>query len=136
VSVSPAPAAIYPFHVGEDGPTGWDMGWTLEDGKTTMYGPYPCMEGCNGEGAVEQPDPITALQEAEDAYLEACPGSAEEPTATSGLLCIYVRDNEGTIQSPFGIAEHSEEANEFGVTVPFQFNADNTYIRGSWAVAG
>ncbi len=134
VRVSPAPTAIYPQVVGE-APESWNIGWVLEDGAQTLYGPYPCVAGC--EGAIQdQEDPFKALDEAEEAYEEVCPGSAEEPKADSGFLCIYVGDAAGSRNEPTDLEPLSEAANEFGVTLSYRFTTDESYVRGSWAAAG
>ena len=95
------------------------------------------------------PGPITsfeAAEEAEEAWEDACPGSAETPEATSGVLCIYVKSTEGEIRQPGSDSEDTETANESGITVPFYFvgakglnsgEGDNVAIQyGSWAVIG
>jgi hypothetical protein len=133
VRVSPAPVVIYPQKwIGT-----YSLGWEVEDGKKTLVGPYPCIAGCGGEGAAEQADPNVAYGESQAAYLQACPGTAAEPKATAGVLCIYVKDKQGTFSPPFTITEAIlESAHEFGVTLPFEIEADKSYTRGSWAVAG
>lgn len=133
VRVSPAPTAIYASDVAE-----FDVGYQLKDGSVVLYGPYPCVEGCEGS-IFEQEDVFGALQESEDAFLAACSGSASEPKAASGFLCIYRKDFDGGATSPApgdSVSAKSEAAHTFGVTVPFEFNAGGGYIRGSWAVAG
>jgi Collagen triple helix repeat (20 copies) len=134
VRVSPAPTALLEDELGET----WRLGYQLKDGTTTLYGPYPCIEGCGGEGAGEQEDPEAALTESAEAFEEVCEGDADEPKADSGFLCIYTRDGAGTRSGPLGgLAQaKAEAANEFGVTVPWAMEAPNAYQRGSWAVAG
>jgi Collagen triple helix repeat (20 copies) len=137
VRVSPAPVAVYPFKLAGI----YSLGYEVEDGKKTLVGPYPCISGCAGEGATEQePEktPVEGLEEAQAAYLEACPGTAAEPEATAGVLCIYVKDRQGVLADPVSTftGSLSESAHEFGVTLAFEINAPDTYTRGSWAVAG
>jgi hypothetical protein len=124
--------AIY----GEETVEPYTLGYQLEDEKTTIYGPYPCISGCAGEGITEQPEPEEAFQEAQEAYEEVCPGSAEAPEADAGFLCIYSRDKGGAVSEPVTAPTLSEAANEFGVTVPFGTTGNNSYIRGSWTVTG
>lgn len=132
VRVSPAPTALFEVVVGEN----WRIGYKLEDGDMTIFGPYPCMEGCAGQGILEQPNPETALDESEAAYLAKCTGNVDEPKATAGFLCIYPGKSAGSFVEPTGSESLSEAANEFGVILTYKTLANNTYVRGSWAVAG
>jgi hypothetical protein len=134
VRVSPAPTAVYPFKLAAT----YSLGYELEDGKKTLVGPYPCISGCAGEGAAEQADPTAAFEEAQSAYLQACPGTAAEPEATAGVLCIYVKDKQGGPADPVSTLTEplSESAHEFGVTLAFELGSEDSYARGSWAVVG
>lgn len=134
VQVSPAPTAVYESNVAEI-----PVGVVLEDGKTSLYGPYTCIEGCT-TAIADQPDPIAAIIEDEEALRGICPGTADEPKAVAGYLCIYLGETVGSKSDPsgtsVGVNAKSEKANPFGVTVLFEFTGDKSYLRGSWAVAG
>jgi hypothetical protein len=138
VRVSPAPSAVFgaKFSI-------FQVGFKLEDGQKTLIGPYPCLQAeCEnpgtGEGALEQAEPEAALLESEAAYKQACPGSATEPEAAAGFLCIYKSGQGGGFsETPTsGDTTLLEAATEFGVTLPYRISAENSYARGSWAVAG
>lgn len=89
---------------------GVNVGVELKDGEIAFY-----------EGG--EPGP----------YEAACPGSAAEPKATKGFLCIYPGAKEGTVSSPVEKASLAEAANEFGLVVPFQPVDATASWRGSWA---
>jgi Collagen triple helix repeat (20 copies) len=137
VRVSPAPTAI-----GQAAFAGHTLGYQLKDGDTDFYGPYPCVQGCGGQGIFEQADPSLALEEAEAAYREVCPGSFGEPEAKSGFLCIYTGPQQSsTPPAPYSeaLSAEAEAAHEFGVTVPYRVDAGTSgsgFVRGSWAVTG
>jgi hypothetical protein len=117
--VSPAPIALVPQKVDP-----LTFGFQLEDGSASIFGPHP------GGG-----DTLAEAEENEDAYLEACPGSFDQPEAAPGFLCIYEGTREGTISNvPANLGPKDEAANEFGIVIPFQMGADNSAVRGSWAV--
>ena len=61
---------------------------------------------------------------------EDCPGSAEEPAADPGNLCIYVDPNFSV--GGFGVVEPQLES-PYGTTVSVNFNAF-TIIQATWAV--
>lgn len=128
VRVSPAPTAIGDRQVG-----GFTVGYQLEDGAVEIYGPYASIQEIFG-----LEDPLTGLEEAEAAYREVCPGSADEPEAEPGFLCTYTKSSFA-IAGPSSetLAGRSEAAHEFGVTVLYETSQDDPgWARGSWAVAG
>lgn len=137
VRVSPAPTAIGNFEF-----AAFTIGYQFKNGAIGLYGPYPCLEGCEGHGLLEQGEMeeiLSAAEEAEDAYREVCPGDANNPKAKSGFLCIYRLSSNGnwsSADSSSAAAAKSEVAHEFGVTVPFQFSSADAFVRGSWAVTG
>lgn len=134
IRVFPAPTAVFESEFGEN----WRVGFELEDGEVTLVGPYPCMspEDCGEEAVLAQENPELALDEAEAAFLQVCPGDAEEPKATTKFLCMFIKEQKGGFLEPFGLGSMSEAANEFGVTITYKVSGDNTYARGSWAVTG
>jgi hypothetical protein len=71
--------------------------------------------------------------------VEACPGAFENPEAAiAGVLCVYPGLEVGFLRAPSETANQSwlEGGNEFGVSLPFNIQEENTSIRGSWAVRG
>jgi len=132
VRVSPSPTAILAVKFG---PTA--LGYELKNESLVLYGPYPCIEGCEGS-VFEQENPEAALIESAEAFAAACPGNVGEPKAAAGFLCIYRKDQVNQIAIAPGTppASKAEAAHTFGVTVPLEFSAEGGYARGSWAVAG
>lgn len=67
----------------------------------------------------------------EEAWEAACPGTAAEPTAASGFLCIYNDPDtyDEATPAPFNYLEWIEAANTFGVVFPL-----GGIAKGSWAV--
>jgi hypothetical protein len=141
VEVSPAPTTLY--GVSEFGIT---LGFELQnpgEGQFTFETPESSVSifGTTPSGGFPSPE---ELQEAEDAYEEACPGSFEEPEATSGFLCIYSSPTEGKVIGPGFSTTNTEAPHEFGITLPFEFQEamgkgphEHVAIqRGSWAVTG
>lgn len=130
---TPAPKALV-----EDDLAGERIGYELKNGETVIFGPFPCVEG--GPNCIaSQPNPIQAIEEDSDAFLAVCGGTAAAPAADPGFLCIYKKDSVGVSSPPAPgtpPAAKSEAANEFGVTVPYEFGAAGGYVRGSWAVTG
>ncbi|HET9153364.1 MAG TPA: hypothetical protein VFN85_04545 [Solirubrobacterales bacterium] len=115
--VSPVPVAVYQLFE--------TLGVELNDGEAIPYGPFP---------APSEPEEREADEEA---FEEACPGSASEPEAAPGILCIYEDEaaREGFPGRPgfFPPSSIYEAANEFGMVVPFKLGSE-TSARGSWAV--
>lgn len=127
VRVTPAPVTLYPLPFK---PGGFTVANKLEDGGSSQY---EWTEVGDAEGG-------------EEAYKEACPGSFETPEAEPGFLCIYPNVNlsgdEGFLNIPAGMGSLVEDANEFGITMPFHYSgsgtgevAESAILRGSWAVA-
>jgi hypothetical protein len=115
IRVSPPPIALYEANFGET------IGVELEN-----------------EGA--SPYELTGtLEEAHQAFVKACPGSAANPEATPGFLCIYVDRNRATGNAiePAQVANETpkllEAASPFGIVVPFKMDVESA-LRGSWAV--
>lgn len=102
----------------------------LKDGGPVFFGPNP--EPGNEEEFIED------IEAAED----ACPGTAENPEAAPGFLCIYVGPNklgsmaaEPSTTAPF-TSSHGNAASELGVFLPFESGAvaNDSFRSGSWAV--
>jgi len=137
VRVSPAPTALYPIQ-------GFTkvLGLELKNPGEGSFGPQSSVSFYSVAGpfpATEQEE-----QEAAEAYEEACPGSFEEPKASSAsFLCIYPGNNEGILVEPGAESTTTEAAHEFGISVPFKYS--NSAVPptgevatqvGSWAVGG
>jgi collagen triple helix repeat protein len=125
VRVTPAPTALYITTVELFGTH--TVGLELKDGSTKIFG----ITGFSPEG----------LEDAEKAAEEACPGSFDSPEAEAGFLCIYSGSMDGEIPGPNPGSTNTEAANEFGILVPFRFQAaasgtSTAMLRGSWAVTG
>jgi hypothetical protein len=134
VRVSPPPTVVMPIV----GSAESEWGVVLEEGSTSLYGPYSSLSEIFSKPTEEEI--IIAIEEEEAAYKVACPGNAAEPKATPGLLCIYERD-VSQLGSFTGAAvppmpSMSEAAHEFGINVPFNVQANNNdaWVRGSWAL--
>jgi len=115
VRVSPAPTALWAFEN-----SGFTFGVELKDGAASIFGPFP---------APEELDEAEADQEA---WEEACPGSADQPAAEPGFLCIYNGEIEDAT-TPLEAQSLAEAANEYGIVVPWKVG-DGQYAKGSWAV--
>jgi Collagen triple helix repeat (20 copies) len=63
----------------------------------------------------------------------ACPGSAKNPEAAPGNLCVYAQEVvDMFLEAPLGVAGPPDEA--FGLILEFESNEDaKGYGRGSWA---
>lgn len=122
---------------GEVGPEGspWTVGGVLPSGETLM--------GHWSFGAIAEETAIAPvsisfgipLQEApeivyidsEGGEAEECPGTAVEPKADPGFLCVYEFWNFENIQT--------EQVDEFGATILFlTAGAENRHGYGTWAV--
>jgi hypothetical protein len=143
VRVSPAPTVV----LGIEGLAGKKMGAVFEDGTTHFYGPYPNEKEMifnDEEEAKEENEILQAAEENEAEYKKVCPGSVGAPKAASGFLCVYIGSQKGGIVYPTDpyagepsvVKPLSEAGNESGVTLPFKLTTDESYLRGSWAVAG
>lgn len=87
------------------------------------------------DGAFElNPSNSADLTELEEAWEDDCPGTANEPEAKAGFLCMYAVKNGGAVVTLAPSGE-LEAANEFGITVPFILNTESV-AKGSWAVTG
>ena len=116
VRVSPAPTALWAF---QNGP--FTFGLELSDGSVKIFGPNP------------NPATLPQAEEDQEAWEEACPGTADNPEAAAGFLCIYNTEIEGATGPSFSTQGLAEAANEYGITVPWKVG-DEEYARGSWAV--
>ena len=126
VRVSPAPIALFPREA-----FGQIVGLQLKDGSVSIYGT-----------SAFPPSP-EEVEDAAEAYEEACPGSFGAPEAESGFLCIYLGPKEGSLTEPNPFSTNVEAAHEFGITVPFKYSVAAggetgtvAIERGSWAVGG
>jgi len=78
-------------------------------------------------------NPSGAGHEEED-WEKACPGTAEEPAAGEGFLCVYVKTGGAGAFLIAAPASTVEAAQEFGVVLPFELSGTGVYPRGTWAV--
>jgi hypothetical protein len=116
VRVSPAPTVVYSYTL-----SGFHLGREVVAGDVRIFGPNP------------EPNTQPEVEEDEQAYLAACPGSASEPLAEPGFLCIYQRATGGT--GTIGLWETlSEAATQSGVVLAF-VASPQTWVKGSWAVS-
>lgn len=114
--VSPAPTVLIPREQ-----LGFTYAFVLKDGSAEVYGPH------------SNPETLEQFEEDVSAYNAACPGNVGEPKAAPGFLCIYEGKLEGSITNPTENASKAEEANEFGLVLPFVVGSKSS-LRGSWAV--
>ncbi|MGN6815230.1 MAG: hypothetical protein ACTHK3_04005 [Solirubrobacterales bacterium] len=124
VRVSPAPTAVIENKFAE----AFRLGYVLEDGQAKLLGPKASPEEFESEQEVI---------EAEEAFLEACPGNADTPKASAGFLCIYPKRFSTVLppkESTCGAQSCTEAADEFGIVLTYKFTAENSYASGSWAV--
>jgi len=139
LAASPAPVAVY---AAEE--FGVKFGYELlnpGEGDFTVNSPDTSVAiyGTNGVPATQQ-----EFEDAEEAFLEACPGSFDEPEADSGVLCIYPGGEAGSVEQIGSESTDTETAHEFGITIPFAFSQPAgggrgesvAILRGSWAVTG
>jgi hypothetical protein len=70
-------------------------------------------------------------------FEEACPGSAGEPQALSGNLCIYANpatEFEAFVNVTY-VGEHLTAPSRYGTAVPYEMPATKSgFARGTWAV--
>lgn len=69
----------------------------------------------------------------------ACPGTAAQPKAAAGNLCIYAEEEEEANFTaidflPAGLAEKISRATTLGTVIPLRVQSELGYARGSWAV--
>jgi hypothetical protein len=126
--VSPAPTALL-----EDNLAGHTVGYELKEGEVSLYGPRSLAEISEALGNGEDPTPL--VEEDTAAFQEKCPGSADEPEAQSGFLCIYPGDRNGTVFSPLSLQSSTQAATEYGITVPWKLEDSQGFVRGTWAAA-
>jgi hypothetical protein len=125
--------------VGTPGKEGspWTAGGTLPSGKTESgnwaYG--PAEEGTIGFASIAFGIPLTSAPtfvyvEAPGEEEESCPGTAAEPKAKAGVLCLYQAGfKNATILGP------EEVSPKNGALFAFQVGAgESGYAYGSWAV--
>ncbi len=134
---------------GEKGPAGspWTDGGTLPEGatETGAWSAYTKATG-NDPAAISFPIPLASVPTFEVAtnYIPSnesptaqCPGTAANPKAASGNLCVYAgEDEEHTVEfkkalNPGG--EGVEGPGKTGVVLLF-FGGNIGYAYGSWAV--
>ncbi len=146
--VSPAPTAVAQKSL----PLGKKGGYVLKtyaaaelvNEKVPLMGPHPCLfeADCGSEAILAQENVAQALQESEDAYRAACPGTPSDPKANPGFLCFY-DTNQSVVENAVDqkltakvLEEPSQGADEFGGTIPLAFLSENGWARGTWAVTG
>jgi hypothetical protein len=106
IHVSPIPIALYQYEFSP----GESAGVELLDGSVSLY------EGGDTE-----------------AWEAVCPGSAANPTAEPGFLCVYQGQKTGALGNPLSAASLAESANDFGLVIPFKLGGEGS-ARGGWAV--
>jgi hypothetical protein len=131
---------------GGEGPEGkpWTAGGTLPSGatETGSYSAFSATETENAFASISFPIRLaSALDESHVILVGAaggnptCTGSAANPTAPSGYLCVY--KFAGTV-TPGGILdlEGSPGASTAGAILPVEFSSTNGFLWGAWAVTG
>jgi len=104
------------------------------------------MQVDNAFGAkIPQTGPVTIplTPEESEEFEDACPGTAAQPEATAGNLCIYAEEEEGTVMTIVDffngggsetLAEKISRATTLGAVIPLRVQSELGYARGSWAV--
>jgi hypothetical protein len=97
----------------------------------TLYWEPPAL---GGGGFKIAPGGSVSLLTAEE--IEAkCPGSATEPKATPGAVCVYPEKESEAFPSLGYVSTNLGAPTMFGTAVPYEINASNPgYARGTWAV--
>jgi len=114
IPVSPATTAVLEFEPGAN------FGVLLKDGEDPFY-----------------PEGATTQDEVEEGWEGVCPGSAAEPKAVPGFLCIYQAASSGGGSGVYRPSTLFEAAHEFGELVPLKLNGvpgEALFVKGSWAV--
>jgi hypothetical protein len=131
---------------GVEGPRGADgnpaqFPQTLPSGRTetgvfgirfTAAGP-----GVNSDDSIAFPLPLAAAPSPVLGPSATCTGTATNPTAPAGVLCVYFGQESNILQHDVTDASgNAANANKFGAVVDVQSAAGNTdtLARGSWAV--
>jgi hypothetical protein len=138
LSVSPAPIALYAFEE-----FGKKLGLQIQNPGEGEFEFTP-NSSVSLYGTNTFPSTPEELEEAEEAFEKACPGSYEEPEAASGFLCIYPGSEEGLVQPISPQSSNTETAHTFGITLPIEYanpagpepGENVSILRGSWAVTG
>lgn len=116
-----------------NGKTGFTA--TLPSGKIEMgaWSVVPAGEPSNGVGTVSFVIPLAGAPafvyvkaKPEEAELEHCPGTEEEPQAEAGFVCLYAAEETGTV---LGGAAHP-----WGAAFLFSAATPGGHWFGSWAV--
>jgi Collagen triple helix repeat (20 copies) len=129
--VSPAPTAIVENGSLPLGAGNARLGEEIKkNGEVLLVGPWKT------PSELFETETEKRLEEDQAAFLAICPGTAADPEAEPGFLCIYEddRSGEGFLQTPISLSSLAKAATEFGITVPFETKGKSGYIRGTWAV--
>jgi hypothetical protein len=119
IAVSPSPTVVV-----QSGPSA-TLAYEPEDGSLALFGPN------------KAPSTPQELEEDEEAFEEACPGSAASPAASPGFLCMYFGSSFGAGDGFPNTSTAWERAHEFGVSEPirlFEGSGESLFVKGSWAV--
>jgi Collagen triple helix repeat (20 copies) len=97
----------------------------------TLYWEPPALGG----GALTfPPGGSLGLVTAEE-FEEECPGSAADPQALPGVLCVYPETESEAFPDLAYLAEKLTAPNSFGAAIPYQIAAAKPgYAQGTWAV--
>jgi hypothetical protein len=135
----PAGAAGTPGEKGDTGPPG-PLVDTLPTGKTLRgsysFGGVSAASGYHPVETLTYQFPLTSsptinIIDVSGAATTACPGSATNPQATAGNLCVYQSRNDG------GLTFQVTDANRFGAAFYFPIATSTSYeFEGTWAVTG
>lgn len=65
---------------------------------------------------------------------EACPGSAENPQAAAGDVCVYIGNESGVVNNFVFSAIHMSPATKYGLALPLYTETEGGMASGTWAV--
>jgi hypothetical protein len=77
--------------------------------------------------------PPDTSPEAEENFEAVCPGTADNPDATSGNLCIYTDNADSASYATLKLATATPAPHTYGWSLPLTLEAESS-IEGSWAV--
>lgn len=96
----------------------------------TLYWEPPALGGGAFKAA---PGESLALIGPEE-FEAACPGSAAEPQAEPGSLCVYPEAEFEALPNINYVSEHLTAPTEYGTAIPYVISQEGGFARGTWAV--
>lgn len=105
---------------------------------TLYWGGAPLLAGGAfrlGPGEKASDFEFSEIVASEEEFEEKCPGTAAEPKATPGVVCVYSELESEAFVSLAVVNASLVGPSKYGVAVPYEINASNPgYARGTWAV--